>query len=72
MKITFITFTFTLSFFFTVIIVSLLSSLAHSEQIGSCGLNRANEFEDCFARALMVSDNQTFPENSAQVETMCT
>ena len=57
-------------------IVLLLLTLSlceriEGEEIGSCGAERSKEYDECFARALMVSKNQTLPSNLPQVEKLC-
>lgn len=41
------------------------------EEIGSCGPERSKEFDECFARALMVGKSQTFPKSIREVEKLC-
>lgn len=58
-----------LFFTFTLLVVS--TTLTSSETVGICGDEKSNEFDECFARALMVSRNQTFPQNLNEVDTLC-
>ena len=51
--------------------ISLLLKRAKGEEIGSCGPERSKEFDECFARALMVGKTQTFPKSIREAEKLC-
>lgn len=56
----------------TLLLAVVLSSFnVFAEEIGTCGSKRSNEFDECFARALMISRNQTLPSNISQVNALC-
>ena len=53
----------------SVLVLSVSSVLG--EEIGTCGSKRSSEFDECFARALMIGRNQTLPNNISQVNALC-